>query len=69
MTDLIGFVEKHAEVGENHPELLPAIGVLKLPEQITTDLVLKKHNHLINITIEEVLKTYISHLKIHQPLV
>ena len=27
-----GFVEVEAEVGEDHPQLLPPVGVLELPE-------------------------------------
>ena len=29
---LVRLVEKQAEVGEDHPELLPAVAVLELPQ-------------------------------------
>lgn len=32
---LVGLVEEQAEVGEDHPELLPAIAVLELPQQVS----------------------------------
>lgn len=32
---LVRLVEEEAEVGEHHPELLPAVTVLKLPQQVT----------------------------------
>lgn len=31
---LVRLVEKEAEVGEDHPEFLPAVAVLKLPQQV-----------------------------------
>lgn len=31
----MGLVEEQAEVGEDHPELLPAVAVLKLPQQVS----------------------------------
>ncbi len=34
-------VEEEAEVGEDHPEFLPAVAVLKLPQQVTWQLVLE----------------------------
>ncbi len=37
---LMCFVEEQGEVGENHPEFLPAITVFKLSEQISWELVL-----------------------------
>ena len=40
-TNLVGFVEEETEVRENHPQLLPAITVLELPQQIATQLILK----------------------------
>ena len=38
---LVRLVEKQAEVGEDHPELLPAVAVLELPQQISRQLVLQ----------------------------
>lgn len=35
------FVEEQAEVGEHHPQLLPAIAVLELSQQVPRELVLK----------------------------
>ena len=29
---LVGLVEEQAEVGEDHPQLLPAVAVLELPQ-------------------------------------
>lgn len=43
MTHLMGLVEEEAEVGEDHPELLPTVTVLKLPQQVTRQLVLETH--------------------------
>lgn len=37
---LVCFVEEQGEVGENHPEFLPAVAVFKLSEQISWELVL-----------------------------
>lgn len=31
---LVGLVEEEAEVGEDHPQLLPAIAVLELPQKV-----------------------------------
>lgn len=39
----MSFVEEQAEVGENHPELLPAVAVLELPQEVTGQLVLQGH--------------------------
>lgn len=36
----MGLVEEEAKVGEDHPELLPAITVLELPQQVARELVL-----------------------------
>ena len=38
---LEGFVEVEAEVGEHDPELLPAVAVLELAQQVTRQLVLQ----------------------------
>ena len=38
--DLVSLVEEQAEVGEDDPELLPAVAVLELPQQVTRELVL-----------------------------
>ena len=38
---LEGFVEVEAEVGEDHPKLLPAVGVLELAEEVAGELVLQ----------------------------
>lgn len=35
VSDLVSLIEEQAEVGENDPEFLPAIAVLKLPQQVT----------------------------------
>lgn len=32
---LVGLVEEQAEVGEDHPEFLPAVAVLELPQQVS----------------------------------
>lgn len=37
----MGFVEKHAEVGEYHPEFLPPIAILELSQKVSRELVLK----------------------------
>lgn len=37
---LMGLVEKQAEVCEDHPQLLPAIAVLELPQQVAGQLIL-----------------------------
>ena len=37
---LMALVEKEAEVSEDHPQLLPAVAVLELPQQEPTQLVL-----------------------------
>lgn len=34
-THLVSFVEEQAEVGKDHPELLPAVTVLELPQQVS----------------------------------
>jgi len=49
-TYLIGFVEEEAEVGEDDPELLPAVAVLELAQQEAAQLVLKQpdQNHLFS---------------------
>lgn len=41
-TDLVGLVEEQAEVGEDHPQLLPAVTVLELPQEVTRQLVLQQ---------------------------
>ena len=40
MANLISFVEEEAEVGEDNPQLLPAVAVLELAQKIATQLVL-----------------------------
>lgn len=42
---LICFEEEEAEVGEDDPQLLPAIAVLELPQEVPTQLVLKGQGH------------------------
>lgn len=42
LTDLVGLVEEQAEVGEHHPQLLPAVTVLELPQEVTRQLVLQQ---------------------------
>lgn len=37
----MSLVEEQAEIGEDHPELLPAITVLELPQQISRQLILQ----------------------------
>lgn len=37
----MSLVEEQAEVGEDHPELLPAVAVLELPQEVTGQLVLR----------------------------
>jgi hypothetical protein len=39
---LEGLVKVEAEVGEYHPELLPAVAVLELAEQVAGQLVLQR---------------------------
>lgn len=31
---LVGLIEEQAQIGEDHPEFLPAITVLELPQQV-----------------------------------
>ena len=31
----VGLVEEEAEAGEDHPQLLPAVAVLELPQQVS----------------------------------
>ena len=38
----MGFVEEQAEIGEDHPEFLPAAAVLELSQQVSRKLVLKE---------------------------
>ena len=33
-SDLVSLVEEQAEVGEDHPQLLPAVAVLELPQEV-----------------------------------
>ena len=33
--NLVSLVEEQAEVGENHPEFLPAVAVLELSQEVT----------------------------------
>jgi len=42
MFDLEGLVEVEAEVGEDDPELLPAVAVLELSQQVPRQLVLQR---------------------------
>lgn len=39
---LVGLVEEQAEVGEDHPQLLPAVAVLELPQQVSRQLILQR---------------------------
>lgn len=39
----MSFVEEQTEIGEDHPELLPATAVLELPQQVSRKLVLKRN--------------------------
>ena len=48
---MVCFVEKEAEIGEDDPELLPAIAIFELAKQIATQLVLNTNNTLYNIQI------------------
>ena len=41
----MGLVEEQAEAGEDHPELLPAVAVLELPQQVPRQLVLHGSQH------------------------
>ena len=43
ITDVVCFVEEETEVGEDDPELLPAVAVLELPQQVAAQLVLNTH--------------------------
>lgn len=36
---LISFIEEETEISEDHPQLLPAIAVLELSKQVSTELV------------------------------
>lgn len=38
----MSLVEEQAEVGEHNPELLPAVTVLELPQEVTGELVLHR---------------------------
>ena len=38
----MGLVEEQTEVGEDHPELLPAVAVLELSQQVPRELVLQR---------------------------
>ena len=38
----MGFVEEQAEIGEDHPEFLPAIAIFELSQQVSRKLVLKE---------------------------
>jgi hypothetical protein len=42
LTNLVGFVEEEAEVGENHPQFLPTVAGLELSQQVPTQLILKQ---------------------------
>jgi hypothetical protein len=42
LSNLEGFVEVEAEVGEDNPELLPAVAVLELSQQVAGQLVLQR---------------------------
>lgn len=37
------FVEEQTEIGEDDPQFLPAIAVLKLPQQVSRELVLAQN--------------------------
>ncbi len=50
---LEGFVEEEAEVGEDDPQLLPAVAVLELAQQVAAQLVLQKQNHQIKPPVIE----------------
>lgn len=39
---LVRLVEEQAEVGEDHPQLLPAVAVLELPQQVSRQLILER---------------------------
>lgn len=39
---LVRLVEEQAEVGEDHPQLLPAVAVLELPQQVSRQLILQR---------------------------
>lgn len=41
-SNLVGLVEKEAEVGEDHPEFLPPVTVLELSQQVPGELVLER---------------------------
>ena len=50
MKYLILFVEEETEVCEDDPQFLPAIAVLELAQQISTQLILIQYDtHVINI--------------------
>jgi len=52
MTDenLIVFVEKQSKVGKDDPQLLPAVWVLELALEVSTQLVLLIHTQLTRFT-------------------
>lgn len=51
---LVCLIEEQTEVGEDHPQFLPAITVLKLPQQVARQLVLQRwrSQHLRDVTAQ-----------------
>lgn len=47
---LVGLVEEQAEVGEDHPQLLPAVAVLELPQQVSRELILQGRRKTMSAT-------------------
>lgn len=47
---LVGLVEEQAEVGEDHPELLPAVAVFELPQQVSRQLILQRRRKTVSST-------------------
>jgi len=61
MKYLVLFVEEQAEVCEDDPQFLPAVAVLKLAQQIATQLILTQFNSEQLFIIMQ----YDQHLTVH----
>lgn len=46
----MGLIEEQAEVGEDHPELLPAVAVFELPQQVSRQLILQRRRKTMSST-------------------
>lgn len=50
---LVSFVEEQTEIGEDHPQLLPAATVLELPQQVSRELVLEGKEKPVGTGVQE----------------